>query len=144
MKICLNLLPIYLIFVFISVITMSLKGDPVAYKVILAHTPSQLLKSKQMSSKPCQTTQWVNQKCVRRLSKASDQPSLLLLIKWEVKINILCVWAGWKKAIFKIHMFWLKKCGVKTKRQKKKGETSKWKHPFLSLSISERWGLVLF
>lgn len=59
---------------------MRLKGDPAACKVILAHAPSLFLESTQMPTEPCQTTM-SKPKFVGRLSKASDQPSLLLLIK---------------------------------------------------------------
>ena len=65
------------------------KGDAAVCKIILAHTPSQFLKSEEMPTEPCQATV-SKTKIVGRLSKASDHPSLLLLIKRGVKINILC------------------------------------------------------
>lgn len=56
------------------------KGDAAVCKNILAHKPSQFLKSEEMPTEPCQATV-SKTKIVGRLSKASDHPSLLLLIK---------------------------------------------------------------
>ena len=86
------------------------KGDAAVCKIILAHTPSQFLKSEEMPTEPCQATV-SKTKIVGRLSKASDHPSLLLLIKRGVKINILCglqkqslksTCSGWKNMVSKL------------------------------------------
>lgn len=73
-----------------------------------------------------------NTKSVDRLSKASNQISLLSLTKWEVKINILCV--GSKKTLNST--FWLTKYGVKSKRQKRARRQNENIPSYRSLSVS--------
>lgn len=74
-----------------------------------------------------------NTKSVDRLSKASNQTSLLSLTKWEVKINILCV--GSKKKTLN-STFWLTKYGVKSKRQKRARRQNENIPSYRSLSVS--------
>lgn len=60
---------------------MSLKGDPVAHKVIFGPHPFTTLEIQTNVKQTLPDHTVSKPKCVRRLSKASDQPSLLLLIK---------------------------------------------------------------